>query len=239
MDIRAWRARVLTWAGRLAEAEHEYDAVLKVEREDPDNWMGLATVYMQQGRMQEALKAADRAVELDPKRADLRATRAQIFGASGDISDARLEFQKSPCARSRQRGRALRSIVASKRGKAGTAFWLRRRSLFLHAREPRSVGEPGFQLDSTLDDQRRCESLPTRRHRRRKFRRQCDQEPTEMGRAHDWRSNGSRQRSDTRDGSVLRTRSRLQNQRETSPFEASNWFTASTGIGTPRQESWP
>ena len=95
MDIRAWRARVLAWAGRLAEAEHEYDAVLKVEKEDPDNWIGLATVYMQQGRMQEALKAADRAVELDPKRADLRATRAQIFGASGDISNARIEFKKA------------------------------------------------------------------------------------------------------------------------------------------------
>jgi tetratricopeptide (TPR) repeat protein len=50
---------------------------------------------MQQGRMQEALKAADRAVELDPKRADLRASRAQIFRATGDISDARLEFQKA------------------------------------------------------------------------------------------------------------------------------------------------
>ena len=54
-------------AGRLAEAEREYDAVGSRERRS-DNWMGLATVYMQQGRMQEALKAADRAVELDPKR---------------------------------------------------------------------------------------------------------------------------------------------------------------------------
>jgi len=95
MDIRAWRARVLTWAGRLAEAEHEYNEVLKVERNDPDNWMGLATVYMRQGRMEEALKAADRAVELDPKRADLRATRAQILRASGNMSDARLEFQRA------------------------------------------------------------------------------------------------------------------------------------------------
>src|SRR5690348_12217665 len=31
MDIRAWRARVLTWAGRLTEAEREYNSVLKVE----------------------------------------------------------------------------------------------------------------------------------------------------------------------------------------------------------------
>jgi tetratricopeptide (TPR) repeat protein len=95
MDIRAWRARVLTWAGRLGEAEQEYDEVLKVERNDPDNWMGLATVYMRQGHMDEALKTADRAVELDPKRADLRATRAQILRASGDLSDARLEFERA------------------------------------------------------------------------------------------------------------------------------------------------
>ena len=94
-DIRAWRARVLTWAGRLTEAEHEYNEVLKVERNDPDNWMGLATVYMRQGHMDAALKAADRAVELDPKRADLRATRAQILRASGNVSDARLEFQRA------------------------------------------------------------------------------------------------------------------------------------------------
>ncbi len=95
MDIRAWRARVLTWAGRLTEAEHEYNEVLKVERNDPDNWMGLATVYMRQRHMDTALKAADRAVELDPKRADLRATRAQILRASGNVSDARLEFQRA------------------------------------------------------------------------------------------------------------------------------------------------
>jgi tetratricopeptide (TPR) repeat protein len=95
MDIRAWRARVLTWAGRLTEAEHEYNEVLKIERNDPDNWMGMAVVYMRQGRMEEALKAADRAVELDPKRADLRLERAGILRANGDMSDARLEFQKA------------------------------------------------------------------------------------------------------------------------------------------------
>ena len=95
MDIRAWRARVLTWAGRLTEAEHEYNEVLNAERNDPDNWIALATVYMRQGRMEAALKAADRAIELDPKRGDLREVRAKIFRANGDISDARLEFQRA------------------------------------------------------------------------------------------------------------------------------------------------
>jgi tetratricopeptide (TPR) repeat protein len=95
MDVRAWRARVLTWAGRLAEAAREYEEILKVERNDPDDWMGLATVYMRQGLMEEALKDADRAVEIDAKRADLRAARAQILRANGNLSDARLEFQRA------------------------------------------------------------------------------------------------------------------------------------------------
>ena len=95
MDILAWRARVLTWAGRLAEAERDFNTVLKVEKNDPDNWMGMANLYVRQGRMEEALKAADRAVELDPNRADLRAERAQILRASGNLSDARQEFQRA------------------------------------------------------------------------------------------------------------------------------------------------
>jgi tetratricopeptide (TPR) repeat protein len=95
MDILAWRARVLTWAGGLAEAERDFNTVLKVEKNDPDNWMGLANLYMRQGRTEEALKAADRAVELDPNRGDLRSERAQILRASGSLSDARLEFRRA------------------------------------------------------------------------------------------------------------------------------------------------
>jgi tetratricopeptide (TPR) repeat protein len=95
LDIRAWRARVLTWAGRLTEAEHEFNEILKVEKNDPDDWMDLAVVYIRQGRTDEALKTADHAIELDPNRADLRATRAGMLRASGDSSDARLEFQRA------------------------------------------------------------------------------------------------------------------------------------------------
>jgi tetratricopeptide (TPR) repeat protein len=95
MDILAWRARVLTWAGRLPDAERDFNTVLKIEKNDPDTWIDLANLYMRQGRMEEALKVADRAVELDPNRADLRSRRAQILRASGSLSDARLEFQRA------------------------------------------------------------------------------------------------------------------------------------------------
>ena len=95
MDVRAWRARVLTWAGNLAEAEKEYLEVLKASRNDPDNWMGLANVYLREGRTLEALKALDAAVELDPTRADLHAARARALRAAGKRTEARLEFQKA------------------------------------------------------------------------------------------------------------------------------------------------
>ncbi len=95
MDVRAWRARVLAWSGRLDEAEKEYLAILKVSRNDPDNWMGLASVYSREGKTEEALRALDVAVELDPKRADLHAARARTLRAAGERSEARSEFQRA------------------------------------------------------------------------------------------------------------------------------------------------
>jgi tetratricopeptide (TPR) repeat protein len=95
MDVRAWRARVLAWSGQLADAEKEYLEIVKVSRTDPDNWMGLAGVYLREGRAEDALRALDRAVELDPKRADLRAARARALRAMGERNDARTEFQKA------------------------------------------------------------------------------------------------------------------------------------------------
>src|SRR4029077_13825500 len=89
------RARVLAWSGQLAEAEKEYLEIVKVSRTDPDNWMGLANVYLREGRAEDALRALDRAVELDPKRADLRAARARALRAAGERNDARMEFQKA------------------------------------------------------------------------------------------------------------------------------------------------
>ena len=95
MDVRTWRARVLAWSGQLADAEKEYLEIVKVSRTDPDNWMGLAGVYLREGRAEDALRALDRAVELDPKRADLRAARARALRAMGERNDARTEFQRA------------------------------------------------------------------------------------------------------------------------------------------------
>jgi tetratricopeptide (TPR) repeat protein len=94
-DVRAWRARILAWSGRLGESEKEYLAILKVSPKDPDYWMGLASVYSREGRTGEALRALDSAVELDPKRADVHAARARVLRAAGQRSQARMEFQKA------------------------------------------------------------------------------------------------------------------------------------------------
>lgn len=95
MDVRRWRARVLSWSGRLAEAEKEYLKILEVSCDDPDNWMGLASVYSREGRVEDALRALDRAVQLDPKRADLRAARGRALRAIGRRAEAGADFQKA------------------------------------------------------------------------------------------------------------------------------------------------
>jgi tetratricopeptide (TPR) repeat protein len=95
MDIRAWHARVLAWAGRLPQAEKEFDAIVQAVPNDPDNWMTLGDVYLQQGRTAEALRATTRAVELDPSRADLHEARGRVLRALGDVREARQEFQRA------------------------------------------------------------------------------------------------------------------------------------------------
>jgi len=95
MDVRAWRARVLAWSGRVAEAEKEYLEILKASRNDPDNWMGLANVYLREGKTAEALQAIEIAVKLDPARADLHAARARMLRAAGQRNEAKSEFQEA------------------------------------------------------------------------------------------------------------------------------------------------
>ena len=95
MDVRAWRARVLSWSGRLPEAEKEYLEILKFARNDPDDWMGLAGVYSREGKTEESLRALSRAVELDPKRADLHAARARALRGKGERIEPQMEFRKA------------------------------------------------------------------------------------------------------------------------------------------------
>lgn len=95
LEVRAWRARVLTWSNRLEEAENEYLEILKSSPEDPDNWMGLSSVYFGEGKILEARRSIEKAEKLDPKRGDVHIALARILRAAGDRNGARLEFQKA------------------------------------------------------------------------------------------------------------------------------------------------
>ena len=95
VDVRAWRARILAWSGNLAEAEREYLQILQVSKSDPDNWLGLANVYLGEGKSLDALRALDIAVALDPGRADVRMARGRALAAAGDRKSAQLEFQQA------------------------------------------------------------------------------------------------------------------------------------------------
>ena len=95
LDLQAWRARVLTWAGHLQEAEQTYREILAIDKRDPDNWAGLATVNLHQRKIADALRAIEIAVELDPKRADLHAACARVLEAAGRPAEARAEFNKA------------------------------------------------------------------------------------------------------------------------------------------------
>jgi len=93
MDVRAWRARILVWSGRLSEAETEYLDILKISPTDPDNWLGLANLYLREGKIQEAQRSVSIAEDLDSKRADLHAARARVLRAAGEQKESRLEFE--------------------------------------------------------------------------------------------------------------------------------------------------
>src|SRR5207245_582693 len=95
MDVRAWRARVLAWSGRLSEAAQEYTEILKAAPIDPDNWLGLANVYAREGRNQEALEDLSRDIALAPDRADLRAARGRALRDLGSRDEAGEEFKKA------------------------------------------------------------------------------------------------------------------------------------------------
>ena len=95
MDVRAWRARVLEWSGNWRKRNRNTCGILRVSKTDPDNWLGLARVYLGEGKTQDALRALDFAVELDPARADVHMARGRALAAAGDPKSAQLEFQRA------------------------------------------------------------------------------------------------------------------------------------------------
>lgn len=65
VEARAWRARLLSWTGKLPDAEAEYRRVLQAAPNDVDILLGLADVLAWQQRFAESLEFVERAAALD------------------------------------------------------------------------------------------------------------------------------------------------------------------------------
>ncbi len=95
MDVRSWRARVFAWSGNLDQAEQEYLRIIAIVPNDPDVWIGLASVYSRQNRTRDALQALNHAITLDSKRADIHLARARALRALEQKPEAKAEFEQT------------------------------------------------------------------------------------------------------------------------------------------------
>lgn len=94
-NARAWRARILTWSGQFVSAEEEYGWLIAAAPSDPDNYLGIATVYVAEGRSGDAVATLEKAVTLDPNRADLRVALGRALWFGGRRAEAKLEFDRA------------------------------------------------------------------------------------------------------------------------------------------------
>ncbi|HYL10578.1 MAG TPA: tetratricopeptide repeat protein [Candidatus Acidoferrales bacterium] len=92
VEAEGWRARLLTWMGRLPEAEAEYRQALDTAADDTDLLEGLAGVLARQQRFEEALPLLSRAIQVDPRRSDVVLARGRVLRTLGRRREAREDF---------------------------------------------------------------------------------------------------------------------------------------------------
>lgn len=95
LEARGWRARLLHWLGRRAEAEREYRTVLESFPNDADILQGLADVLMAEQKYDEAMAALERARDLLPRSAEVQVRRGRALRAMGRSDEARKAFREA------------------------------------------------------------------------------------------------------------------------------------------------
>jgi tetratricopeptide (TPR) repeat protein len=93
VEARAWRARLLAWRGRWAEAESEYRRVLELAPADSEVMAGLADVLTWQGKLEEALRILDGARTILPLQPFVLDRRARLLERLGRRQEARAEYR--------------------------------------------------------------------------------------------------------------------------------------------------
>jgi Flp pilus assembly protein TadD len=79
---------------QLAEAEAEFQKLIKLAPEDPFAYANLGLAYLQAGRYQEAEKQLDEAHELEPKNADVDLALARLYSLTKRESQARSTLER-------------------------------------------------------------------------------------------------------------------------------------------------
>ena len=74
------------------EAQRDFEEAVKREPSIGTSWYGLAKIYREQGRANEALKAIDHAMAIDPNSASVHYLRSQILTQLGRKSEAQTDL---------------------------------------------------------------------------------------------------------------------------------------------------
>jgi len=85
--LRRGLSHTLLEAGRLPEAEHCILELLKMEPENPQNWVALGSVYTRLLRQRDALGAYEEAARLNPTKVELRLSIGHILKTLGRRSE--------------------------------------------------------------------------------------------------------------------------------------------------------
>jgi tetratricopeptide (TPR) repeat protein len=92
--IRRGLSRALLALGALPEAESTVRGLLKVEGENPNNWVLLGTVYTRLMRQEDALEAFEEAARLNPDEVRLRLSVGHLNKTLGRRSECEQAYQR-------------------------------------------------------------------------------------------------------------------------------------------------
>lgn len=81
LEAQGWRARILAWGGKWAEAEAQYRNVQRNAPNDVDILLGLSDVLFWEGKLGEAASLLEQAQELQPANYEIASRRSKLDAA--------------------------------------------------------------------------------------------------------------------------------------------------------------
>src|SRR5437879_2163596 len=111
------KAEVASQSGDRAAALKSYEEAVQYDPHNPALHVQLATLYVRDGRLKDALEQSEAAIALDPTYVRARLLAAGISSALGDDNDAEQEYQKvMELAPTNQEAYLCLGTLAAKRG---------------------------------------------------------------------------------------------------------------------------